>query len=61
MPVNSLGFEDAVQGRVSKVASLLKKQILIGESLKTYEETEQIVFEYIESYYNLVRRHSNNN
>lgn len=39
----------------------LKKQILIGESLKTYEETEQIIFEYIEIYYNRVRRHSNNN
>ena len=39
----------------------LKKQILIGESLKNYEETEQIIFEYIEIYYNRVNRHSNNN
>jgi transposase InsO family protein len=39
----------------------LKKQILIGESSKTYEETEQIIFEYIVIYYNRVRRHSNNN
>ncbi len=28
----------------------LKEQVLIGESLKTYEETEQIIFEHIEIY-----------
>jgi putative transposase len=30
----------------------LKKQTVIGESLKTYEEIEQIIFEYIEIYCN---------
>lgn len=39
----------------------LKKQILIGESLKTYKETEQIIFEYVEIYYNLVLRPSKKN
>ena len=38
----------------------LKKQILKGGSLKTYEETEQIIFEYIVIYFDQVRRHSNN-
>jgi transposase InsO family protein len=38
----------------------LKKQAIYGTPLTTREQTRQIVFEYIECYYNRARRHSNN-
>jgi putative transposase len=38
----------------------LKKQAIYGERLATRERARQTVFEYIEHYYNRVRRHSNN-
>lgn len=38
----------------------LKKQAIYGTRLATREQARQVVFEYIEHYYNRVRRHSNN-
>lgn len=38
----------------------LKKQSIYGTRLTTREQARQVVFEYIEHYYNRVRRHSNN-
>jgi putative transposase len=38
----------------------LKKAVIYGQKLKSREQTRNTVFEFIESYYNRVRRHSNN-
>lgn len=38
----------------------LKKAIIYGQKLQSREQTRNTVFEFIESYYNRVRRHSNN-
>ena len=38
----------------------LKKQAVQGERFMTRQETQQHIFEYIECYYNRVRRHSTN-
>lgn len=38
----------------------LKKQAIYGTRLATRNQARQVVFEYIEHYYNRVRRHSNN-
>ena len=39
----------------------LKKQAVYGERFLTRHEAQQAIFEYIECYYNRVRRHSTNN
>ena len=39
----------------------LKKQAVYGERFLTRQEAQQTIFEYIECYYNRVRRHSTNN
>jgi transposase InsO family protein len=39
----------------------LKKQAVYGERFLTRQEAQQHIFEYIECYYNRVRRHSTNN
>jgi transposase InsO family protein len=39
----------------------LKKQCIHGQPLQSTEQTRQNVFEFIEVYYNRVRRHSANN
>ena len=39
----------------------LKKQGVYGHALKTRDQMHQHVFEFIEIYYNRVRRHSENN
>ena len=39
----------------------LKKQAVYGERFLTRQEAQQQIFEYIECYYNRVRRHSTNN
>lgn len=39
----------------------LKKQAIHGDPLKTKDQLRQDIFEYIEIYYNRVRRHSANN
>ena len=39
----------------------LKKQSVYGYKLKTRDAMRQHIFEYIEIYYNRVRRHSSNN
>ena len=39
----------------------LKKQAVFGERFLTRQEAQQTIFEYIECYYNRVRRHSTNN
>ncbi len=38
----------------------LKKAVIYGQPLQSREQTRNTVFEFIESYYNRVRRHSNN-
>ena len=38
----------------------LKKQAVYGERFLTRDEFQQLIFEYIECYYNRIRRHSNN-
>jgi transposase InsO family protein len=38
----------------------LKKAVIYGQKLQSREQTRNTVFEFIESYYNRVRRHSNN-
>lgn len=39
----------------------LKKQAVYGKRFLTRQEVQQPIFEYIECYYNRVRRHSTNN
>ncbi len=38
----------------------LKKAVIYGQPLQSRQQTRNTVFEFIESYYNRVRRHSNN-
>lgn len=38
----------------------LKKAVIYGQKLQSRDQTRNTVFEFIESYYNRVRRHSNN-
>lgn len=43
------------------IFATLKKQAVYGERFLTRQETQQHIFEYIECYYNRLRRHSTNN
>lgn len=51
-------FDNAV---AESFFATLKKLAIYGNPLKNRIQTKEVVFEFIEAYYNRVRRHSNNN
>jgi len=51
------GWDNAV---AESFFATLKKQADYGEGFLTRHEAQQVIFEYIECYYNRIRRHSNN-
>ena len=38
----------------------LKKSVIYGQPLQSRQQTREVVFEFIEAYYNRIRRHSHN-